>query len=113
MIYLDSMGHCYSDTSLEELYDFCVVKLGLKPEWNHYSNGFPHFDIRYDDYRQKVLNLGAKAITNREMVRLVRGETSPFKDLHLKGEVPIYRDKFYGKPLLRIDFAKYFAAKSS
>jgi hypothetical protein len=45
MIILDSMGHLYSDTSVEELFDFAVRKLKLKPEWNHYGRHFPHFDL--------------------------------------------------------------------
>lgn len=109
MIYLDNMGHCYSDTSLEELYEFCVTKLGLRPEWNHYSRGFPHFDIRDQSYRDRVIQMGAVPVTNREMVRLVRTDTSPFKDLHELGIVPLYKDVFRGKQITRIDFKKYFA----
>lgn len=109
MIYLDNMGHCYSDTSLEELYEFCVGKLGLRPEWNHYSRGFPHFDIRDRSYRDRVIELGATPISNREMVRIVRSETSPFRTLHEDGIVPTYQDTFRGREITRIDFKKYFA----
>lgn len=111
MIYLDNMGHCYSDTSLEELYDFCVVKLGLRPEWNHYSREFPHFDIRDKSYRARVIELGAIPIANREMVRLVRQEITPYKNLREAGVVPLIEETFRGKKITRIDFKKYLGKK--
>jgi Protein of unknown function (DUF4031) len=111
VIYIDNMGHCYSDTSLDELYEFCVTKLGLRPEWNHYSREFPHFDIRDRSYRDRVIALGAVAITNKEMVRLVRGGSSPYSNSNSQA-IPLYQENFRGKQIMRVDFARYFAQRS-
>lgn len=109
MIYVDNMGHCYSDSSLDELYEFCVVKMGLRPEWNHYSEGFPHFDLIDKSYRAAAVEAGATPIANKEMLKLVRGGSSPFARLHETPGAPIMAGHFRGRPVTRIDFAAYFA----
>lgn len=111
MIYVDSMGHCYSDSSLEELYDFCVTKLGLRPEWNHYSRGFPHFDLRDKTFLEIAVQAGATRLKNREMLKLVRRDDSPFSDQNLDPNIIFYRDTFRGREITRIDFAATFARR--
>lgn len=66
MIILDSMGHLYSDVSVQELYDFAVKKLGLKPEWNHYGRHFPHFDLTTKRKKDLAVQLGALYVDVRE-----------------------------------------------
>lgn len=66
MIILDSMGHLYSDVSVQELYDFAVKKLGLKPEWNHYGRHFPHFDLTTKRKKDLAVKLGALYVDVRE-----------------------------------------------
>ena len=45
MIYLDNMGHLFSDESLQELFDFAMDILNFRADWNHYTEYYPHFDI--------------------------------------------------------------------
>lgn len=64
MIYLDNFGHLFSDESLQELYDFAVKKLKFKPNWNHYSRHFPHFDILTEGKKWQAIRNGAIYLEN-------------------------------------------------
>src|SRR6056297_2447774 len=57
MIYVDPLKHLFSDESVTELWNF-AKKVGLKKEWNHYSKGFPHFDLM-GSYIAKAKRMGA------------------------------------------------------
>jgi hypothetical protein len=58
------MGHLFSDESFEELYQFGVKKLKLKPQYNHYSRHLPHFDLTTKAIKERAVNLGAKKINS-------------------------------------------------
>ena len=109
MIIVDSMGHLYSDESLQELYDFAVKKLKLKPEWNHYSRHFPHFDLTTKRKISQAVSLGALYVDARddiERYRKVRELYSKFltDNQHLNFW---YESKgLVGQKILRIDFKK-------
>ena len=66
MILVDSMGHLYSTESIEELYDFAVNKMKLKPQWNHYSRHFPHFDLTTKNKINQSIKLGARLVDARD-----------------------------------------------
>lgn len=53
------MGHLYSTESLDELFDFAVGKMKLKPEWNHLGRYFPHFDLTTKRANARATELGA------------------------------------------------------
>lgn len=108
MIYVDGMGHCFSDTSLEELYDFGVNKLKLKPEWNHYSRHFPHFDLTTAKKKNLALALGATLLSSaREALPVIKKAEEVYKAIY---PIPHVDGKgLYGQAILRVDFKKYFA----
>lgn len=60
MIIIDSMGHLYSTENLKEIYNFAVNKMGLKAEWNHLGNMFPHWDLTTKKMKNKAIELGAQ-----------------------------------------------------
>lgn len=108
MILLDTMGHLYSDESLQELYNFAVKGLKLKPEWNHYSRHFPHFDLTTKRKKDQALKLGAK---------LVDAVRDPHYDKAKKVYKQFLEDNqqleywykckgLHGQEILRIDFKK-------
>lgn len=109
MIFLDKMGHLYSDESWQELYDFAVKKLKLKSNWNHYSRNFLHFDLTTAGKRNQALALGAKREEDELDVSalLMRTKTmninSLEKNRHLEFWFPCRG--LYGQKILRVDFA--------
>lgn len=108
MIILDNMGHLYSNENLQELYDFAVKKLKLKPEWNHYSRHFPHFDLTTKRKKDLAISLGAK---------LVDAVKDPQYDIARKIYFKFYQENkhlnywyedtgLFGQRILRINFKK-------
>lgn len=108
MILLDTMGHLYSDESLQELYDFAVKKLNLNPKWNHYSRHFPHFDLTTASKKRMAKQLGAK-------------EVDAVRDPHYAKAIGVFKEFYernqhlqfwykckglYNQEILRIDFEK-------
>lgn len=63
MIYLDSLGHLFSNRNVIELREF-ALKIGCNLNWNHYSRGFPHFDM-FGGMGNSALFHGAKLIHDR------------------------------------------------
>jgi len=72
MIICDYFGHLYTTDDLLGLYNFAVHDLRLKPEWNHYSRYFPHWDLTTDRKRKQAWSLGAHRPTNIENAALIR-----------------------------------------
>lgn len=108
MIYLDNYGHLFSDESFQELYDFGVKKLKLKPTWNHYSKHFPHFDLTTKRKKELALKNGAVLIeNNRDLVELFRKVRDRFKIFYdkYKEEEYYYEAKgLVGQKILRVNF---------
>ena len=115
MIYLDSMGHLYSDQSIQELYRFAIGRLKLKPEWNHYGRLFPHFDLTTKKMKRKAIRLGAIEVSARndceqyercrtmmkEVIKVCR-EKNIQAAYHCKG--------LLGQSILRLNFDKIWPA---
>lgn len=109
MIYLDTMGHLYSDESLQELYDFAVKKLYLKPQWNHYSRLFPHFDLTTSKKKSKAVKLGAIKVDARDDKEQYDRCRTWCAKFHEENEHLNYWYECKGlanQKILRIDFAK-------
>lgn len=110
MIYLDSMGHLYSTESLQELYDFAVKKLKLKPNWNHYSRHFPHFDLTTKAKQKQAIKLGAIFVDAREDIEQVKSTRQTFKlfyeEKYVKDGIKYFYEceGLYKQKILRIDF---------
>jgi hypothetical protein len=112
MIFIDCMGHLFSNKSAEELYEFAVKKLGLKPEWNHYSHNFPHFDVTTPRRRQIAIRTGARLIPDDTTLILEKHHEAEqvFKDIVF----PLVNGKgLFGQSLRRIDFVAYFKQKQT
>lgn len=62
-IYLDSWKHLISDESVTELWDFADT-IGLKADWNHYTRGYPHFDLMKSKIKDAII-WGANEIEMR------------------------------------------------
>ncbi len=106
-IYLDSMGHLFSDKSLKELYDFAVGELKLKPEWNHYSRHFPHFDLITKNKINQAIKKGAIYLEIREALPIIRSTKKVYKKEY---PLPHYKSKgLRGQDILRVDFKAYFS----
>lgn len=102
MIYLDWFGHLFSDNSLEELYDFAVKGLKLKPEWNHYSRNLPHFDLTTKAKQQQAIKMGAIYLNNSQELREPMGRATEFYKQH---SYPKYLSKgLVGQTIYRVDF---------
>ena len=100
-----------SPTSLE-ISNTCAtiskgVKLRLKPEWNHYSRHFPHFDLITQKMIDKAILLGARVDENsvelfdrtRQVFKKFFNENAHLKYwYHCKGLLK--------QPIMRIDFKK-------
>lgn len=109
MIILDSMGHLYSDESVEELYDFAVRKLGLKPEWNHYGRYFPHFDLTTARKKKQARDLGALYVDARDDLARYKKVRLMYAEWHSKVQHLNYWYECKGlanQKILRIDFKK-------
>lgn len=101
MIYLDFAGHCFSDTSIEELYEFAVHKLNLNPQWNHYSRFFPHFDLTTKAKQKLAIKLGAIYLKDYQEWKPVVERTKQ----NFQNDLPKYRCKgLYGQAIYRVDF---------
>lgn len=108
MIYLDFSGHLFSDSSLEELYDFAVLKLKMNPRWNHYSRFFPHFDLTTKGKKQLALKMGATYLSDYKSWAPVIAATKQTFQLDL----PKYQCKgLLGQDIFRVDFEQYFSLK--
>jgi len=114
MIYLDNFGHLFSDESLQELYDFAVKKLKFKPNWNHYSRHFPHFDILTEGKKWQAIRNGAIYLENatksykkiKEVEELYRKELYE-KEWKIKNNKFFYESKgIHDQRILRINFSK-------
>lgn len=109
MIILDSMGHLYSDVSVQELYDFAVKKLRLKPEWNHYGRHFPHFDLTTKRKKDLAVQLGALYVDARDDIERYKKVRLMYHEWHL---TVAHLEYWYeskglvGQKILRIDFNK-------
>lgn len=105
MIYLDGLGHLFSDVSVVELYEFAVKKLKMKSTWNHYSRNFPHFDITTDGMRRKAVALGAREIDLRHSLVLIK----KVKSIYTDSDFPLYESiGLVNQKIYRIDYSKYF-----
>lgn len=75
MIFLDSIGHLISDSSIEELHIF-AKSLGLKREWFQDKNGKsfykPHYDLTTSNMRVKAEIKGAIKVDSKEIVKLLK-----------------------------------------
>jgi hypothetical protein len=71
MIYLDTSGHLVTDGDIEELHEF-AENLGLKREWFQ-DHRHPHYDCTTERMRQKAWRRGARKITPREVIEILRG----------------------------------------
>jgi hypothetical protein len=71
VIYTDKVGHLITDGELHELHSFAVGGLGLKYEWFQ-DKKFPHYDLTTARMRKKALNCGAKLVSSREIVRILK-----------------------------------------
>jgi hypothetical protein len=115
MIILDSMGHLYSDESLQELYDFAVKKLKMNPKWNHYSRHFPHFDLTTANKKKQAISLGAKLVDARDDIVGKDGISrykiakKVFKEFYIENKHLVYWyycTGLYKQKIMRIDFEK-------
>lgn len=109
MIILDSMGHLYSDVSVQELYDFAVKKLRLKPEWNHYGRHFPHFDLTTKRKKDLAVSLGALYVDVREDFARYDRVRKMYAEWHASVAHLNYWYESTGlvnQKILRIDFSK-------
>lgn len=71
MMYSDGV-HLISDTSVEELHEFCK-KINIKRCWFHYSSRFPHYDIPKKRRADFFINYPlVKKVTSREIVLLLK-----------------------------------------
>lgn len=108
MIYLDEMGHLYSNNSIQELYDFAVKKLKLKPQWNHYSRWFLHFDLTTKNKQRIAFNMGAiKEPTRKLTVDTYRDTRLYYRQFHKKNEHLKYWYEckgLYKQRILRVNF---------
>lgn len=112
MIYLDSFGHLFSDVSVDELYDFAVNKLGLKPHWNHYSRNLPHFDLTTKRKQNRAIELGAIWLDDNRIIVAKYNEVKPLYPSSPDKCLPYYKCKgLHGQDILRVDFKKYFENK--
>jgi hypothetical protein len=64
-VYLDSWGHLFSDKSIKDLWEFSE-RIGMRKDWNHYSRGFPHFDLTTMTMVRKAVAAGAKEVSIRD-----------------------------------------------
>lgn len=67
MIYTDGT-HVASDTSLEELHEFAVSKLGFPRKYFQNHPRHPHYDIMSAKSRKKALDGGAILLSQRAMM---------------------------------------------
>lgn len=114
MIYLDRFGHLFSDESVDELYEFAVHKLGLKPEWNHYSRNLPHFDLTTKRKQNEAVKLGATYLDDTKAILEMYAKCKPLYPSNAGSALPHYRCKgLHGQHILRVDFKAYFANKGN
>ena len=71
MILTDGI-HLISDTSLEELHDF-VGRMGFRRPWYHDHPVHPHYDLITHNTFSCALDLGARFVSSRQLVRAYRG----------------------------------------
>ena len=64
-VYIDSWGHLFSDQSVRELWSV-ASRIGMRAEWNHYSKGFPHFDLTTEGKKMLAVAHGAKHLSVRD-----------------------------------------------
>ena len=112
MIYIDRFGHLFSDSSIEELYDFAVNKLGLKPWWNHYSRNFPHFDLTTKGKITQAVKLGAVYLEDTRKIVEIYNKVKPLYPSSGENSLPYMKGKgLHGQAILRVDFKIYFQFK--
>lgn len=112
MIYVDRFGHLFSDVSVDELYEFAVNKLKLKPEWNHYSRNLPHFDLTTKRKQKQAVELGATWLEETQEILSMYNKCKPLYPSSSDKCLPHYRCKgLFGQDILRVDFPKYFQLK--
>ncbi len=70
MILTDGV-HLISDISLEELHDF-VRRMGFRRPWYHDHPVHPHYDLITRNTFSCALDLGARLVSSRELVRAYR-----------------------------------------
>ena len=80
MVYVDDYGEAYSTMKMSHLtadtneeLDTFALKLSLKPEWKQYGS-ITHFDVSVSK-RKKAIELGAMAVTPRDLVMLMSSNT--------------------------------------
>jgi hypothetical protein len=68
MIYTDGI-HLVTDSEIEELHRF-AKRLGFKRE-RFQDTRFPHYDILSDGKFKLAVDLGAKFVTSREIIKIL------------------------------------------
>lgn len=76
MIYVDepqrtNRGWCHMFSVNEDTLHIMAYKIGLKRSWFQDKPSFPHYDLS-PTKRRAAIQLGAKPVTNYEMVEIVR-----------------------------------------
>jgi hypothetical protein len=64
-------AHLVADT-VEQLHEF-AARLGLRRSWFQDRPGLPHYDVT-EGMRWKAIRMGAVAITNKELVGMIKKE---------------------------------------
>ena len=72
MIYTDGV-HLVTDSLPDELHGF-AESLGLKREWYQGESRYPHYDLTTPRMVKKALFYGAKKVTSKELVKILKGE---------------------------------------
>ena len=72
MIYTDGV-HMVTDGDIKELHEF-AESIGLKRHFFHgVRKGHPHYDLTNAKIRRKAMMAGAKLVSSRDIVKIVRG----------------------------------------
>lgn len=69
-VYLDTQGHLIAD-SKDELHAF-AKRIGMRREWFQDRPVLWHYDVMSTDRRYRARGLGAKVISPRETVTILR-----------------------------------------
>lgn len=103
-IFIDTQCHLFSDRSVTELWDF-AKRLGLVQKWNHYSHGFPHFDLMGGKvYRSAQLGAEPLRSGKEEWCKVVDRMRSHVFHAQWHAEIAVWYDctGLYGQPIRRL-----------
>lgn len=68
MIYTDGI-HLMSDTSVRELHNFVIFKLGFNRNWFQDHSVHPHYDLTTENARQRAIRAGAELVSSKELIK--------------------------------------------